>query len=581
MLPGESGGPSAPAPAPTRRGGGRFRAAFRVLAHGGPGSLLRRARRFAAKRLEERTPLDEACRRALEEGTAPDVLRLLSERADGLLHPPRIDVVLVRRRSAGPPGAAREKIALALRAYRHASISGETLPEDADGPALVSLLERLTGDFLFLVREGDSLRPGAIAEAALFAHEHPSLSFLFGDEEAPHAGTDRTVPLWKPGWSPDLFRSAFYTGWPVVVRRTDALSAARGLGGRGAAALYGLLLRLHEREGSVLHVASILGRRGTPLEADRAGGEDGAMRRALAAWAEPRIAGASVEAGRVPGSWRLRRPGPGGRSVSVIIPTRDGRRWLERCVPGVREERPREILVVDNGSRDPACLEYLAALESRGEARVLRRPGPFDFSSMMNGAARAASGDHLLFLNDDTEVLEKGSIEAMAEEAERPDVAAVGALLLYPDGKIQHAGLVVGMGVVAGHVYKGGETGGVPFFVSPELPREVSAVDGACFLVRKELFLGLGGFDEEHLPVSFSDVDFCLRARERGLRILFTPHARFLHHETRSRSPDLDEREVAWMERRWGDRLTADPFYHPALSLLSEAPRPRRGGRSR
>jgi GT2 family glycosyltransferase len=247
----------------------------------------------------------------------------------------------------------------------------------------------------------------------------------------------------------------------------------------------------------------------------------------------------------------------------------------------VRKENPCEILLADNGSRDSATLAFLASLEREGAARVLPFPGGFNFSSMMNEASRAARGEFLLFLNDDTEVLETGSIAAMAEEADRSDAGAVGALLLYPNGKIQHAGLVVGMGVVAGHLWKGMSAGGAPFFVSPLLSREVSAVDGACFLVRKTTFFDLGGFDAERLAVSFGDVDFCLRAREKGLRILYTPHAVFLHHETQSRRSDLDEREVVWMERRWGKRLAKDPFYHPDLSLLDEIPRPRRRRRFR
>ncbi len=567
-----------------RRHGRRLSAACGVLFGSGPGPLLRRTRRFMARLDEQRLPVEEAVRRWLdaERPTARRLQRLARSVAT-LADPPSIAIVRLGAGGADRALSPARGFEEALRVYSRAAAAARALPGDADGATIREVLALATEEVVLFLRDGDALWPDSLARIALSLHDHPSVLFLFGDEEIVEEGTNRAIPLLKPGWSPDLFRSSFYTRWPVVVRRRAALAAAEGLECRGAAALYELLLRLHDAPGAVLHVPKILARRGTAPRIDaRADDEaegDAAMRRALAAWARERMPGASVGPGRIAGSWRLRRARSRRLAVSVVIPTRDGLHWLERCLPGVVEEAPLEILIVDNESRDPATLDHLASLERDGTARVLRFPGPFNFAAMMNEAARVARGEFLLFLNNDTEVVAKGSIDAMAEEADRPDVGAVGALLLYADEMIQHAGLVVGMGVVAGHLCKGMRVEGAPFFVSPLLPREVSAVDGACFLVRRELFLAHGGFDALHLPVSFADVDFCLRAREKGLRILYTPHACFRHHETRTRDPELDQREVAWMEKRWGDRLESDPFYHPALSLLGEIPRPRSVGR--
>ncbi|RPJ45757.1 MAG: glycosyltransferase [Candidatus Latescibacterota bacterium] len=569
-----SGGAGAP-----RGWTGRLSAAGSLLVAGGPASLVRRAHRFFERRREEKTPVQEAFRAWLDRNRpGPRELRLLARAVAALPDLPLLDVATLGGAGGGPAGEKAPGIEEALPLYPRAA-SAIALPRDATGEEVRGALSRSRADWVLFLLEGWTLRPDALLRIALALRDRPGVLFLFGDEEIETGGPGGALPLLKPGWSPELFRAAFYVGWPVGVRRREALARADRLSGRGAAAVYELLLRLHETPGAVLPVSSILARRAAPpappagpgLETDG----DEAMRRALATWAAERFPGASVLPGRAPGSWRLRRARSGRPGVSVIVPTRDGVEWLRRCIPSALRERPLEILIVDNGSRGAATLDYLGALEKDGAARVLPFPGRFNFSAMMNAAARAARGEFLLFLNDDTEVLEPGSIDAMAEEAESSDVGAVGALLLYPDGAIQHAGLVVGMGVVAGHVFRGLLPEGNGCFVSPLLPREVSAVDGACFLVRKSLFLELGGFDAEGLPVSFADVDFCLRAREKGRRTVYTPHAVFLHHESRTRAPVLDQREVVRMERRWGRVLTSDPFYHPALSLLGESPRPR------
>jgi GT2 family glycosyltransferase len=277
--------------------------------------------------------------------------------------------------------------------------------------------------------------------------------------------------------------------------------------------------------------------------------------------------------------WPLPDPPP---LVSVLIPTRDRAELLGPCVAGLLGATAYpalEVLVVDNGSERA---ETFALFESwKGDARVqvLPAPGPFNYARLNNQAAAAARGDILLLLNNDTEVTEPGWLAEMVSLALRPEVGAVGARLLYPDGTLQHAGVVLGFGWprgVAGHVYLAEPGDHLGERAMLGAVRGVSAVTAACLAVRREAYLAVGGMDEESLAVAFNDVDFCLKLGARGLRNLWTPFATLLHKESASRGRDLDmakaarlEREVAVMRARWGALLDEDPHWNPNLSLLS------------
>jgi GT2 family glycosyltransferase len=197
-------------------------------------------------------------------------------------------------------------------------------------------------------------------------------------------------------------------------------------------------------------------------------------------------------------------------------------------------------------------------------------PGPFNFSRLNNAAARAAEGDYLLFLNNDVEVIAPGWLEALLEQAQRPDVGAVGARLLFPEGFVQHAGVVLGLGGIAGHAGRLLPPDGGGYHRCFDVVRECSAVTAACLMMRRALFLEVGGLDEQHLPVGFNDVDLCLRLQQCGLSVVYTPHAELLHYESLSRGPRVDDAEVRTMRERWGAALAADPYYSASLSLERE-----------
>jgi GT2 family glycosyltransferase len=265
-------------------------------------------------------------------------------------------------------------------------------------------------------------------------------------------------------------------------------------------------------------------------------------------------------------------------SVTVIIPTRNRVDLLRTCLEGVAStDYPRlDVIVVDNGSDDPETLNYLAAME-RSHIRVMRHPGPFNYSTINNRAARAAKGQLLCLLNNDIEVISPDWLSIMAMQAVREDVGAVGAQLLYPDGRIQHAGVVIGVGNAAGHAHRFVRPREEGYFRRHMLPQFTSAVTGACLLVDRDRFLAVGGLDERNFAVAYNDVDLCLRLNERGWQSLYEPRAVLIHHESVSRGQDLDPvgsarfaGELAALKRIWRTDEIVDPFHHPQLSRAAE-----------
>jgi GT2 family glycosyltransferase len=282
-----------------------------------------------------------------------------------------------------------------------------------------------------------------------------------------------------------------------------------------------------------------------------------------------RLAGDVLDGLGAPYRYRVKRAILGQPVISIIIPSRDNRQLLERCIRSLEDRtayRRFEILVVDNGSKDPRTVEYLRDLPHR----VLSYEGQFDFARMNNLAVTGARGDHLLFLNDDTEVFASGWLEAMLEHSQRPEVGAVGARLLFPDGTIQHAGVIVGIQGRAGHAFWGFPGSHPGYYDSARVVRNFSAVTAACLMTRKAVFEEVNGFDEA-FNVSYNDVDLCLRLRERGYLVVYTPYATLYHHQSASRGR-YDPEKDRWYENLLRDRWRhvfeqGDPYYNPHLTL--------------
>ncbi|WP_022677155.1 glycosyltransferase family 2 protein [Novosphingobium sp. B-7] len=264
--------------------------------------------------------------------------------------------------------------------------------------------------------------------------------------------------------------------------------------------------------------------------------------------------------------------------VSVIVPTRNRVDLLRICLDGLAATRYRdlEVIVVDNDSDDAATLSYLRQLDPRRH-RIIHHAGPFNYSAINNRAVEQAGGDLICLLNNDIEIVDPDWLAIMATSALRADIGAVGARLLYPDGRIQHAGVVIGVGNAAGHAHRFVRPGEAGYFHRHDLPQFVSAVTAACLVVARQRFLAVGGLDEDSFPVAFNDVDLCLRLNAQGWQSFYEPRATLVHHESVSRGHDRDPAgatrlagELAALQQTWGTARLVDPYHHPQLSRASE-----------
>jgi GT2 family glycosyltransferase len=451
-------------------------------------------------------------------------------------------------------------------------------PRAGELPAAAAL--RLAhGEFIAFLDARDSLAPEALFELVKSLNDNPDADIVYSDEDAVDAEGKRVRPFLKPDWSPDLLLSTNYMARLALVRR----SVLDELGGIRADAVgaetYDLLLRAVERTTRIVHVPRVLYHRRleVPSIATAAAAEKRAAAERLVLSDALRRRGAEPDIRLLPGDahalphyavrYRLR----GQPLVSIVIATRDKAHLLSQCIRSIEEKSryPRyEIIVVDNGSREPETLQYLAEVGKKH--RVCAYPGKFNFSAINNLGASQASGEQLLFLNNDVEVIAPDWLEAMLEHAQRADVGAVGAKLLYPDGRIQHAGVVVGLNAAAGNVFRLAPAQDERGPRLCDVVRDCSAVTAACLMVPRRIFEDLRGFDER-LPIAFQDVDLCLRIRDSGRLVVYTPFALLYHYEGASRGrrhPSADER---LFQRQWAALLErGDPYYNPNLTHVRE-----------
>ncbi|MCB2189076.1 MAG: glycosyltransferase family 2 protein [Deltaproteobacteria bacterium] len=510
--------------------------------------------------------------------TGPESAALAGEVVAGLAaqaHPAwELTVVL-------PPGdpAARESWAKAAAGQPRVRL-GEG-PEPAPWARAARLAAGSSGDYLGPLAPGGRLDPQALYLAALAIAPDAPPVLLYGDEDARDPAGRRHTPWCKPAWNLELARHLDQLGLLGLYRR----EVVAGLGGLrpelGPAAWYDLTLRVAETAppAAIRHLPFILGSRPgpeLPLPPERPPSPDpGATTQALTAHFA-RL-GQTVEVSQATGRVRLIRPlPPAPPLVSLIIPTRDQRELLARTVAGILEHTAYphlEVIVVDNGSQEPATREYLAGLAIGPRCRVVPAPMPFNFSRLNNLGEAEARGEVLGFLNNDLAMPDPAWLAEMVGLALEPATGAVGALLTYPDGRVQHGGVVLGLGGLAEHAHKFFPAEAPGYAGRLLAPQEVSAVTAACLVLRREVFRAVGGFDEAHLAVAYNDVDLCLRVRRQGWRVVWTPRARLVHYESASRGADQSPekaarlaRESAYLEQAWGEVLGEDPFYSPNLA---------------
>jgi len=447
-------------------------------------------------------------------------------------------------------------------------------------------LELARGQYVAFVDQDGELARHALYVVAEELNADPATEILYSDEDKIDEAGRRLDPFFKPDWNPDLLTSHDYIS-RLTALRSDLVREAGGFrGGFEGSESYDLLLRFVENASPerIRHSPYVLYHRHAGAAAGdghRTPAADEAARRALQEFVARNEPSANVEAGPVQGTFRVRRPLPSSPPlVTLIVPTRDECGLLRQCLESIQRKTTYsnyELIVVDNQSRAPETLRYFEELRASGRARVLSYDRPFNYSAINNFAVAHARGELIGLLNNDVEVMSPDWLSEMAAHALRPRIGAVGAKLYYPDGSLQHAGVIVGLGGVADHShrYLPGDAPG--YFSRVQLVQNLSAVTAACLVVRRDLYLRLGGLDAENLPVAFNDVDFCLRLREAGYLNVWTPYAELLHHESVSRGTENTTekraraaREIEFMKSRWGLSLLRDPYYSPNLTLHSE-----------
>jgi GT2 family glycosyltransferase len=442
-----------------------------------------------------------------------------------------------------------------------------------------SAAELATGDFLLFLDQDDELPPDALGEIALALAAAPDADILYTDDDKIDVDGRRYDPQFKPDFSPELLLSYMYFSHAFVVRRSLFTTQGGFREGFEGSQDYDFALRATEKARRVVHIPLVLYHwRATPGSTATSGAAKPESferaRRAIDEALERR-----GSAGRAAQPDWAARGGLGlfthafpdeGPSVAVLIPTKNHRATLARCLDSLAKTTYRnyEVVVIDNESDDPATCDYLARLP----LRVLHvgNPGPqFSFAHVNNVAARAVDAEYLLFLNDDTEVIAPSWLSAMVGYVQLDGVGAVGARLVYPDGRVQHAGVLHGYyGGLPGPAFKLAPADEPGYLAYAAVARNYGAVTAACMLTPRRLFLEQGGFDGERFAVAYNDVDYGFRLEAGGLRCVYAPGATLLHHEGHSRGFVDNPHETAAYRTRYGRRI--ERWYNPNLSLAHE-----------
>ena len=397
------------------------------------------------------------------------------------------------------------------------------------------------GTWLCIAKAGDELAPRALDIYAAAAALWPDSWVIYADDDLLE-GNERQLPHFKASWNPDLFEHHDFITCSAIIRVTPEMFTNL----RGPDWARRLTLRAIAR-GSPAHLPVVLHHR-----------------RERPAPSLPQKPNKPIAA---------RSP-----TVSVIVPTRNRLPLLKTCVDGLRRtDYPHiELIVVDNDSDERETLDYLENLR-RGGVIVVEVPGPFNFSALNNAAVEHAQGELLCFLNNDVEIIDPDWLSLLVRQAIRPELGAIGGRLLYPDGSVQHAGVVLGVGGGAAHAHRFQTVEESGYFLRDRLPQRVSAVTAACLVVAQDKFRAVGGFDEKDFPVAFNDVDLCLKLNSYGWQSFYEPRAVLVHHESKSRGSDAAKEnrerfagELSALKRKWGTDRIRDPFHHPQLSPFCE-----------
>lgn len=448
-------------------------------------------------------------------------------------------------------------------------------------------VDAATGDFIALLDHDDLLAPDALMEMARQIEREPDADLIYSDEDKIDTRGRHSSPFFKPDYSPELLESQNYIGHFLVIRRSLMNSIGGFRPGLDGAQDYDLVLRASRRAARISHVPRVLYHwrqiaGSTALGHDEKDYAADAGRQALQHHLDNTLPGATAVVAATVGTYHVTRPLPETPLVSVVIPFRDQPALLDRCLAALfrcNSWPNLEVICVDNQSIDP----QVKVLRQRWQAtrpsiRFIDFDQPFNFAAICNVAVNAARGEFVVLLNNDVEVITHGWIELLLGHAVNPGVGAVGARLSYPEGRVQHAGIVIGIGGSAGHAFKNFPDALIGYYGRLQIASNVSAVTGALMMVRKKHWLQIDGMDESRFAIAFNDVDLCLRLADAGYRQVLEPRCRGIHAESQSRGRDSDgdrvarfNQERAAFQDRWAHVLAdGDPFYNPNLTLDAE-----------
>lgn len=449
-----------------------------------------------------------------------------------------------------------------------------------------SALEIAKGDYVALLDHDDALPEHALFYIAKAINNKPEAQIIYSDEDKIDTQGNRFDPHFKSDWNPDLFFSQNYVSHLSVYRR-ELLQRIKGFrAGVEGSQDQDLLLRClpHVKAENIVHIPHVLYHwRTVEGSTALASGEksyttEAGIQALRHYFKENGPKGVQVEAAMVPNTYRVRWPIPDEPPlVSLLIPTRDRKQITEVAVRSILEKTTYsnyEILILDNGSIEPETLEFFDAIQKQDRrVRVLRYDHPFNYSEINNFGEKNAKGSIIGLINNDVEVISPEWLTEMVSHAIRPDIGCVGAKLYYGNDTIQHAGIIMGIGGVAGHSHKHFARNHLGYFSRLVLTQNLSGVTAACLLVRREVYRQVGGLDEVNLKVAFNDVDFCLKVKEAGYRNLWTPYAELYHHESISRGQEDNPEKIArfnseieFMKTKWGNLLANDVFYSQNLT---------------
>ncbi len=439
------------------------------------------------------------------------------------------------------------------------------------------------GDYVGFLDHDDLLAPNALYEAAAYLEKYPQTDMIYTDEDK--VTEDLSVhfqPHLKPDFNLDLLRSNNYICHFLIVKRTLALRAGEFRQEYEGAQDYDFVLRCADQACRIGHVPEILyhWRTSRSSTADNPASKMYAYdagKRAIEAHLQRRGEKGEVSLKKDLGFYRVVYPVKKQERISVVIPSKDQWETLKACLDSIREKTTYpdyEIIVVENNSREPETFAYYKTIDGKDNIRVITWDKPFNYSAINNFGIRHASGQYVICLNNDIQVITGGWMEELLGVCQREEVGVVGAKLYYPDDTIQHAGIVVGIGGIAGSLFVGMKRERSGYLHKASLMQDLSAVTAACMMVKKKAFEEAGGF-EEKLAVAFNDVDLCLKIREKGYLVVYDPYVEMYHYESKTRGrEDTKEKvrrfqgEIEYMRTRWiGILKEGDPCYNKNLSL--------------